>query len=406
MSRYTHVNVPQRRVVDRRTFLAIAGTVAGCAGLGVVFGSVKANRDQTIEVFASQATQDDCVNGLLEQLSAVYANVTVTRFASDEMDSAKWASTMSDDRLWLVIGADKDDEAALLELDCYDWTAQAQACGDLLAFDLGSEALRSFPLEGEVGMLLCNKDLLDKAGVGTPSTVYDLADICVFLIQAGIEPLALEPMDASSASLNVALDASLAFWASDQSPQPEDREEAIPTLAALAVIGGRMNDGTSLAKTRGGALRAFRKGKAAMAFLASSELDALGDLGFPCYALSIPTLSADGISVFRPTRSIVCSSRLSDDACASVLSYLRQSAGDSDALAGAGAMSAFRNESGGVTFSSLPDSMTLSIMPPVMPDTGTLDSSNRQSYLERAVSLWGKKKIGSISYADEVEVEA
>ncbi len=400
MSRYTHKNAPSGPVIDRRVFIAVAGVaVAGCAFAGIR-GCVAGSSD-SIDVIASDAISSKLVNDLAEKMGSIFRDVNLTVLSDADMSAGKLVSRVSGSRSWLVFGANEESANALASLECLDWIAWATNLQDSLAFTFDGSPLRAFPLEGDIGMLLCNKSLLDSAGVGTTSNVDELAYICTFLAEAGIEPLALDAVDAGSRSLNLCLDASLAYWSSAEHPEPESLDEAVAVLAASALRCGRREDGSTPFETREDALLAFKEGDAAMIFASSSEFGALGDIDFPCLCVPIPTLSGDASPVLRPARSVVCSAKLPEEACTAVLNCLQSS----DGAGAAGMLAPFRNESGGLTMAGLPATASVSIMPPNLIDGDVLDGSARQGYQERIVALWNQDEIEPIAYANEVEVE-
>ncbi len=306
----------------------------------------------------------------------------------------------SSSRPWLVVGADDEGVSALSDLDCRDWSDIVADRRKSLAFSLGASSLTAFPLEGDIGLLLCNKDLLDSAGVGTTSSVDDFAFVCTCLAEAGIEPLALEKVDADSRSLALCLDASIAYWSSAEDIKPKSLGKAVAILAATALRCGKKEDGSAPFETREDALAAFKEGKAAMIFASSTEAAALGDIDFSCLCVSVPTLSDDARPVLRPTRSIACSSQLGEDACTAVLDCLK-SAGSGTS----GTLAPFRNKDGGLTIADLPEKATLSCMPPILLGSDLLDGKKRKSYRKQILDLWSQEDIESIAYEDETEVD-
>ncbi len=408
MSARERRNIPHGVVMGRRELLARAAAIAvGCGALGVgVHEVVAAKRSENLELYVESSVSDERAEQLAERLRTTFRNVNLTTFTVEEMDSDAWKSLAARDISWLVFGANEQGTAALAELDCHNWAGDAKEIGDTLAFSFDEDmTMHAFPVEGSLGMLLCNMDLLDSVGAGTASDVDGFAEVCDYLTESGIEPLALERVTADSVSVGLALDASLAYWASDGVPQPESVDEATSLLAASILRCGRRADGTSSAETREDALSLFREGKAAMIFVSSAEFGSLEDLGFSCVSISIPSLSSEGISVFRPTKSVVCSSNLPERAHSTMFEWL---AGDADAsVTGvAGSVASMTNEEGGFVVKDLPGSVLLSMGPGVLFDGNELEASERQSCCEKTVALCGQEEIGRITYADEVEVEA
>ncbi len=400
MSRYTHANSPKGPVIDRRIFLVLAGVVAsGCAVAGVKV-LVDGKSAESIDVLASDAVSGDLLDSIIEELGALFRDVNLSVLSDSEMDG-RLSSMASGSRPWLVIGADEERVNAFSDLDCRDWADMAASLQESLAFSLGSPFLSAFPMEGDVGLLLCNKELLDSAGVGTTSNVDDFASICTCLSDSDVEPLALEKVNADSSSLSICLDASLAYWSSAEGAEPESLDEAVAILAANALRCGKREDGSAPFETREDALNAFKEGRAAMVFASSTEAAALGDIDFSCLCVPIPTVSDDAPPALRPTRSVVCSSMLDEDACTAVLECLQRAGG----VGASGTLAPFRNESGGLTVVDLPETATLSIMPPVLLDSNVLDDQERQGYQERIVTLWSQADNESITYEDGAEVD-
>lgn len=408
MSAHERRNIPHGVVMGRRELVVRAAAIAvGCGALGVgVCEVVAAKRSENLELYVESSISDERAEQLAERLRTTFRNVNLTMFTVEEMDSDAWKSLAARDKSWLVFGANEQGTAALVELDCHDWTGDAKEIGDTLAFSFDEDVtMHAFPVEGSLGMLLCNMDLLNSVGAGTASDVDGLMEVCAYLTESGIEPLALERVVADSASVGLALDAALAYWASDGVPQPESVDKATSLLAASILRCGRRTDGASSAEMREDAISLFKEGKAAMIFVSSVELGLLEDLDFPCLSLSIPSLSSEGMSVFRPVKSVVCSSNLPDRACSSVLEWL-----SGDAAAGVtgamGSVASVTDEEGGIVIKDLPNSVLLGMGPVVLLDGNELEDAERQSYCEKIAAIWGQDEIDRITYAEEMEVEA
>lgn len=405
MSRYTHTNVSRSPLLNRRAFLGIAGVAVACCGFVGVRGCIGSQSADSVDIKVSDAVPSGVADGFVKQIETVCGTASISSFSDSQMDVEKWKSVSTGDRPWIIFGAGAEGASALSKLDCHDWADQSRDFQDLLSFTFDDAPLRAFPLEGYVGMLLCNKTLLDSIGVGCPSDVDELVEISSILREAGIEPIALEEVGVDSASLDLALDASIAYWTCAVHQEPESFDEAISTLAASVLRCGKTPDGATPFETREDALRAFKEGRAAMALVSSRDIVSLLDGDFPCYAFAIPTLSSDGIPVLRATSSIVCSPKLPDSAFAPVMEWLQRVAVDG-VSGGSGTVGPFRNDDGGLTFKDLPESVSLSLMPPVLVDHDVLDGSMRQGYRERIVALWNQQEAEPISYTNEKEVDA
>lgn len=405
MSRYTHTNVSRSPLLNRRAFLGIAGVAVACCGFVGVRGCIGSQSADSVDIKVSDAVSSGVADGFVKQIETVCGTASASSFSDSQMDVEKWKSVSTGDRPWIVFGAGAEGASALSKLDCHDWADQARDFQDLLSFAFNDASLCAFPLEGDVGMLLCNKTLLDSIGVGCPSDVDELVEISSILREAGIEPIALEKVDVNSVSLDLALDASIAFWTCTDYLVPESQDEAISTIAASVLRCGKTSEGASPFETREEALRAFEEGKAAMVLISSGDIPLLLNSGQSCYAFAIPTLSSDGVPALRATRSIVCSTKLSESAYTPVMEWLQRVA--VDGVSGrSGTVGPFRNDEGGLTFKDLPESVSLSLMPPVLLDGDALDESMRQSWRERIVALWNQQDIEPISYTNEKEVDA
>ena len=400
-----HINTSSGPVLDRRIFIGAAGIVvalAAFAGMRGLMGCSGSGRE-SLELFVSDRTPDECVQELVGRLETSSGVVNLTMFSDGEMDESAWRSAASGSSSWVVFGACDSDARILSGLDCHDWANEAYGVQDALAFSFGDGPLQAFPIEGNLGMLLCNMDLLESVGAGTSSSASSLAEVCSLLRASGIKPFALEQVDANSESVNLVLDAVLASVSGSVGVQAELTDEEIAACAASVLRCGKNEEGGSAFATREEALRGFESGDAAMLILSSDELDCLSNIGFSCMATSIPMVFAGEVSAFKPTRSVVCSSQLSEDACSVVLDYL-MSKNEGELLSDAGGMSSIRNDSQGMTFKDLPDSIYLGVGPAVLVEGSSFDDTVRQGYVERIFTMWNQGESDWDSYMDEVGV--
>ena len=399
-----HINTPSGPVVDRRLFLGTTGIIVAVVTIGGVCNLVNCSGSRdSLDLYVSDRIPDSQVYELFTQLEACPVAVNLTRFSDGEMDESAWRTVATRSSSWLVFGASDSDARILSGLDCHDWTDEVLGNQDAFSFAFYSGSLQALPIEGNLGMLLCNMDLLRSAGAGAPASVSGLAQTCSLLGASGIEPLALEGIEVDSTSVSLALDAALASIAGSDGVTFELTDEQIAVCAASVLHCGRKEGGASAFTSRDEALRAFGSGDAAMLLISSCEFDQLSNVDFSCLAVSIPMIFAHEISSFRPTSSVVCSSGVPENARSTVLSFLL-SKNDGELLTDTGSTAAVRNGSQGITVKGLPDSVYLGVGPAVLIGDASLNESSRRGYCEQICAMWDREEDDWSSYVDEVGV--